>query len=262
VGIAGMALVYDLVDLANDNKLEKAKSNARTLSLPSDTADNSDVDGSLTVKYLKNTKDIISRISSSHPGSLGLHPIVYVYAGDGRYQISSFMAVVELIKHLEKHVMFEKFTVIRGTFEDFIVNNKIFINQIVAKYGSGARSYKRVFGFFLAVIELLLDKKPEDQLTNALMSGEFFYFKPGEKEVDPQKKKDFSSESKSIVFLREALKNPLRCSLCNGYIYTRGFNIDHIEDKKNGGIGNADNGQLTHFYCNSIKDKGIFSKNF
>ena len=64
----GIALVYDTIIITNE--LEKVKLENQL----------SDVTGELTISYLKNCRNIIRRISSIHPGSLGLHPVVYFYS--------------------------------------------------------------------------------------------------------------------------------------------------------------------------------------
>jgi 5-methylcytosine-specific restriction endonuclease McrA len=53
------------------------------------------------------------------------------------------------------------------------------------------------------------------------------------------------------VFIKEAIKNGLRCAICNGYIHKNAMTIDHIHRKEDGGKGNAENGQITHPYCNT-----------
>src|SRR5439155_1551466 len=63
--------------------------------------------------------------------------------------------------------------------------------------------------------------------------------------------RDFDSEAKSTAFLREALKNALRCQICQGFIHTKSISIDHLERKEDGGFGSPNNAQLTHPYCNT-----------
>jgi hypothetical protein len=84
-------------------------------------------------------------------------------------------------------------------------------------------------------------------------NAEYNFFKPGVRELNPAVRKDFSNESKSEVYIRQASQNINRCNICGGFLHKNSMQIDHVLEKMNGGIGNADNGQLTHPYCNSIK---------
>ncbi|MCL6729051.1 HNH endonuclease [Sphingomonas hankyongi] len=65
---------------------------------------------------------------------------------------------------------------------------------------------------------------------------------------------DFSEDAKSSAFLREAFKQALTCPLCGGYLDpTKSASYDHVLRKKDGGDGQAQNCQITHPYCNSLK---------
>jgi hypothetical protein len=82
---------------------------------------------------------------------------------------------------------------------------------------------------------------------------DYNFFKAGIRELNPKHKKPFSNESKSEVFMRLAESAIPRCFICGGFLHRNSIQIDHVEEIENGGIGNADNGRLTHPYCNSIK---------
>lgn len=62
---------------------------------------------------------------------------------------------------------------------------------------------------------------------------------------------DFNTGNKSEVFIRQALQGAPRCAICGGYLHLHSISIDHIQRKREGGTGSADNGQLTHLYCNT-----------
>ena len=66
----------------------------------------------------------------------------------------------------------------------------------------------------------------------------------------------FSNDTKSQIYLRESVRAALKCKICNGLIEPkRSISYDHIERVRDGGLGNAHNGQMTHPYCNtSIKN--------
>jgi HNH endonuclease len=62
----------------------------------------------------------------------------------------------------------------------------------------------------------------------------------------------FSDETKSAIFIRDSLKNGIRCPICGGYVdVQKSVSYDHIERVRDGGTGLIENGQLTHPYCNT-----------
>src|SRR5258706_12806702 len=87
------------------------------------------------------------------------------------------------------------------------------------------------------------------------------FFKPGVKELNPQHRKNFSTESKSEVFIIEAIQSAIRCNVCGGFVHVNSIQIGHEEAIEDGGIGNADNGKIEHPYCNSIK-KDLIAEGF
>jgi hypothetical protein len=64
-------------------------------------------------------------------------------------------------------------------------------------------------------------------------------------------KKDFNTNNKSEIFIKDTLPNAPRCKICNGFIHTNSISIDHKQRRQDGGLANIDNGQLTHPYCNT-----------
>lgn len=61
----------------------------------------------------------------------------------------------------------------------------------------------------------------------------------------------FNSGNKSEVYIQEAYKKAPRCAICGGLLHTHSISIDHIQRKRDGGLGCVENGQLTHPYCNT-----------
>jgi hypothetical protein len=66
--------------------------------------------------------------------------------------------------------------------------------------------------------------------------------------------KDFHPDTKSAVFLADALKSAPICRICDARYQPDSVNADHRKDKKKGGMGIPDNLDPTHFYCNGAKD--------
>lgn len=233
-----LTLILDLINITNN--------------ITPDTELPDDETGDGTITKLKKTRKILGRISGTHPSSLGLHPVVYFYSTAGRYQVTAFLATIELFKEFDAKNQFEDFIKIRRSFEDFMIKYKNIVNQVNFKYGSGLKSYKRLQKLYLFIIDLIKQNKTDLEIVTALTkSVDFNFLTPEAIEIEPTLRKDFTTETKSAVFLRDALANPLRCKICNGLIHKNSISIDHIERKQDGGKGNVDNGQLTHPFCNT-----------
>ena len=233
-----LALILDLVDITNN--------------VSSDDTLDEDSSGDSTIKFLKRCKKILNRITGTHASSLGLHPVVYFYSSAGRYQVTAFLAFLELVKSFEKDNLFSKFITVREKFESILIDQKVFIKQVNYKYGSGIKSYRRLKDIYLFLIERLsLERSIPEALDDLTSDKRFEYIEPGEKELGTTRRKDFSTDTKSASFLRDALREPLKCKICNGLIHINSISIDHIERKEDGGLGNIDNAQLTHPFCNS-----------
>src|SRR5262249_28426926 len=64
----------------------------------------------------------------------------------------------------------------------------------------------------------------------------------------------FSDDTKSFVFLQQALGGAMKCSLCGGLLDpAKSMSYDHNLRVRNGGDGRPENAQLVHPFCNSDK---------
>lgn len=232
-----LPLVFEYVNLVNGVKADAPPAEDKT--------------GDATYSMLKVCKKIVDRVSGTHPSSLGLHPVVYFYSSTGRYQPTAFLAVAALMLDFEKSNRFREFTKVRGRFEEFLLSHKLLVNQVTVKYGSGAKGHARLKQLFAFLVDALVKGQTDEQMVAAMgESPDFSFLQPAEKE-SASVGKDFSSDAKSAVFLRDALKEPLRCGICGGLIHRNAISIDHVQRRADGGVGVADNGQLTHPYCNT-----------
>lgn len=232
-----LPLVFEFVNLSNDVKGEGKLS--------------VDENGDETLTFLKRCASIVNRISGTHPSSLGLHPAVYFYSTTGRYQPTAFMAIVALLKDLENKNRFRAFISVRRQLEDFLLKHRILVNQITIKYGSGSKGYARLCQLLIWLIDEFEKNTGEAEIIAAMANhADFSFLQPAEKQ-ETETRSEFGTEAKSAVFLRDALKDPLRCGICGGLIHTNAISIDHITRKSEGGKGDPTNGQLTHPYCNT-----------
>jgi hypothetical protein len=243
-----LPLLYDLVNISNEIRFERKKKAGIDIS---DYTTIVDKDGTQTLNYLRNTRKVVARISSPLASSLGLHPAVYFYSAKGRHQPTSVLAVASLMLKIEKENGFADFIKIRRPFEDFLLKYKEFINQIVVKSGSGVKGYGNVEKMLLFVLNQIKDGKLEKAIIDALLKESYFSFLKITTEQVDQQQKDFNTDTKSAAFIKAAMENPLRCKICNCLIHKNAITFDHIERKKDGGLGTEDNAQLAHPFCNS-----------
>ncbi len=229
-----LSLIFDLVKLSNDVAEKEV---------------DEDVDGKKTIEYLKNTNKIIRRFTTQHPSSLGLHPAVYFYSEKGRYQPTAFMAWIEMIKEFEKHSSFNDFIDNRKQFEEFLIKYKYLTNQVTTKFGSGLKGYKQLKELYLEAFGLVKSGNDYEKIATKLKS--LYPYLNLDYFGEQPKTSDFNSNTKSEIFITEALKTAPRCKICEGYIHVNSISIDHIDRKQDGGKGVKENGQITHPYCNS-----------
>lgn len=235
-----LPLILDFVNIVNEDLIKK------------DLKDEDDADGNETIKFLTNCRKVAQRINSNHPGSLGLHPVVYFYSRDGRHKIASFFAITSLIMEFNKKNTYSEFIKVRKQFEELLIQYDYLIQQIVRKYRGAFPSHTYIKTFYVTCINKLVEGKTPSEVVNELINTtEFIYLTQAVAENETAATKSFSDEIKSAAFIREALNSTLRCSICGGYMHKNSITIDHIIRKQDGGSGACDNAQLAHPYCNS-----------
>ncbi|RUT10173.1 hypothetical protein DSM106972_006680 [Dulcicalothrix desertica PCC 7102] len=232
-----LELILEFVNIVNDIK--------------SDNQLGEDSTGDKTVELLRNCRRIAQRINSSHPSSLGMHPLVYFYTSAGKPKIGSFYGVITLILELEKRKFFAKFTEVRKDFE-WIIWQYDMIPQLVSK-SSAIEARERVKNFYLTIIDKLLQRIDKKNIMKEIVAEKTFGILKIKTKGDGSETQGqtFSRETKSAAYIREALRGTPKCKICDGYIPTRFNSIDHIHRKADGGLGTLDNAQLTHPYCNT-----------
>lgn len=234
-----LQMVWDFVNLVIESE--------QNISLRDDDS------GETTIKTLKLVKEITSLLNSNHPSSLGLHPLVYFYSPEGRFKIASFLAMVYFIIDLKKRKKTNEFIEVRSKFEKFIFDHDYLVQQINRKYRATQNSYKPISRFFQQVIVALKENSTDEEVIRKIRTNsEFKYLTTIEEPDKPEhSRSDFDRDTKSEIFIREALPNAPRCQICGGYIHKHSISIDHIQRKQDGGDGNVNNGQLAHPYCNT-----------
>ena len=212
-----------------------------------------DETGEVTIQTLKNVRKIAYRLNSNHASSLGLHPVVYFYSQDGRHKTASFFAIVDFVVELDKRKNINDFIDVRSKFEDFILEYDYLVQQINRKYRSAQKSYGYISNFFQKIVSAFkADKSVDEAINEVIASSDFNYLTfqkmPQQLEFSAR---DFNTNKKSAVYIREALQNAPKCNICGGFIHRNSISIDHVQRKQDGGLAILENGQLTHPYCNT-----------
>ena len=214
-----------------------------------------DTDGSQTLDVLKKTKKVAQRINSTHPGSLGLHPIVYFYSQDGRYKIASFYATVSFVMELDEKGLLSKFTEVRRRFEKTLIESDYLVQQINRRFRVALKSYPHIRSFFMDIVGLLDKGVTSEDIANTIIQMERYKYLTLQKDFSVVTSPKFSSTAKSAAYIRDALSSAPTCKICGGLVHVNAISFDHIQRKREGGLGTVDNAQLSHPYCNSTFKK-------
>jgi hypothetical protein len=242
--IDALALLVDLLTIA---------ANREPVAKPIDKyAD--DTTGNDTVEVLYRSLDVVSRITGSSDGSLGLHTAVYFYTDKGKHSKFLFLGIVALIAEKLRNndaYFFKKFTKARPSVEEFLIENKSLIGIILQNLGKNQRIPKVREMFDFLVSETVKDAPLEVEkviaqlgLTGRIVDVRAIQTSPA-----------VTDETKNTIIIKTAIATAPKCPLCYGRLEpNKSKSYDHIIDKKHKGTGDVDNIQLTHPYCNNSKD--------
>ncbi|MGX9706817.1 HNH endonuclease family protein [Laceyella tengchongensis] len=237
----GLSLVFETINICNEYLVKE-----KSIDKISD-----DLSGETTIKYLTNCRKVLRRINSMDPSSLGLHPIPYFYSLRGRHKVASYYAVLSFVMYLEKNKCFDKFIKIREKFESTLIQYEFLVQQIVRKYRQSNNGFEHIKDFYVAIMDnLTIGHSINETISNVANSDDFSYLSPAIKSEEV-KSKEFSRDTKSLAFIQESIKNINKCAICKGFLHKNSITIDHRVRKEDGGLGNIENAQLAHPYCNS-----------
>lgn len=213
-----------------------------------------DADGAATIAVLEDCKRVLTRMTSNKSKSLGLHPAVFFYSERGRHMDTVFLAMAaEISVALGNNdaSFFKRFTDRRELIEGIFLKNKFLLYQANQLFGSKLRIQKwRAFLRNVVLEGQLIEGYSQNDLLAALGLKDKVI---AEGVAEPGK--NFSTETKSAIFLQASLDQATKCPLCGGLVHVeKAAQYDHIQGKAVGGIGSLANGQITHPYCNSIKN--------
>ena len=246
-GTQTLPLIFDFVNIANGLPVTDISKSKRKLTVSKQDKPKE----AETLSVMKNTIKMCRMITSTHSGSLGLHPAVYFYSSGARHQPTTVLAIALLLSEIDKGNSFISFAIVRKKFEDFLVFHKMYINQLTSRYGSMAKGYVQIRDYYSFILDRISAGDNEAQVEEALRNHERFQFLVKERPVASKRAKQFSGDAKQAKFMRDALDSAFVCGECGARIDKKSMQLDHVDDKKDGGAADIDNSRWLHPFCNS-----------
>lgn len=245
-----LPLIFDLVTVINDVAVADS-SNKR---VAKDEALEPDADGERTIEHLTKARDMVRRLCSTHPSSLGLHPALYFYNPNGVFQPGALLAFVTLFKGWDTKD-FLSFRRARAGFEEFLLSHRG-ITEAVRKLGSGVRSRPRILRLYRTIITNIQTGKTTQEIHEILVQDEDFAFLVVEPPQKPGRRGgSFKRETKGGAFLKGALPTAPKCPTCGGLMHRNGMQTGHKDARSEGGRDDLANAHMQHPFCNSTPDK-------
>ena len=242
--INALELLLKLVTLCN---VSQSKPFPKIEDFPEDN------DGSATHQVLKNCHKIMSWLTGNDPSSLGLHPAVYFYNDQGRHSGDMLLAFVSLVARklaTNQKQFFSEFTTQRSKIESFLIVLKPYLAILINAVTSRSRVQK-LAEFLESMVSRAKDGKnldvawAVDQIAPNSRAKILNVTAASEGTI-------FSKETKSAIFLKESLESAIKCHICQGFLEpTSSISYDHDTRVSEGGRASAENGKLTHPYCNT-----------
>lgn len=244
-------MLIDLVNMVNNvtprmwmERNRENKTTEKVERLPEDTT------GTSTISFLKEVNKSASLISGKESHSLGLHPVVYFYGDNGLFHPSALLAAMKFFKKLKVDDLLFDFTAHRYAFEEFLVYHRHYINQLAKSKGSRTRPVDSLVALYEIVLREVKNNGEHAQIVSVLRTDERLKDLEDIRDEERPRKK-FSKQVRSAAFLKSAIESPTRCPICKARMRTQSMTSDHIQRIEDGGMGNVENLQWTHPYCNS-----------
>ena len=248
-------MMLDLVNTVNNitPAMWMPSSSGRKAKGPTVTPLSDDTTGEETVSFLNNVRAAAWLLSGDQAGSLGLHPIVYFYGVTGKFHPVALLAAIRFFSRLSRDNKLIDFTIHRRTFEEFLVHNRHFINDLSHSKGSRTRPLESFILMYETVFINVRAGTTNVGIIDALHDAglkELEYIE----ESEEQYRKKFSRDTKSAAYLRDAIDSPLRCAICKARLHSKSMSADHAMKIAQGGTGDIENLRWTHYYCNNSRD--------
>lgn len=209
-----------------------------------------DDDGSKTIALLESSMRVLKRITGNASGSLGLHPAVYFYNERGKHSRFLFLGTIQLfaerINNNDSN-FFKKFTSGRQKIEKFLIEHKSTIGLLLQNMNRGVRVNKMrdLMSYLVGEFSAGREVPIEAAISFVGARGRILEITGAASGVA------FSDDTKSAVFITQAIQKALECPICHGLLDPiKSVSYDHVHRVRDGGLGDKENAQLVHPYCN------------
>lgn len=232
-------------------RLQARRSKAAKASV---TVIDDDEEGQSTIDCLKRVKQDVLLINAGadmYPGSLGLHPAVYFYNSNGKFQPNALLATVGFLRGLRSRDKLYQFTEHRSAFENFLVERRYYINNALHDYGSVALSVKPLVRLFDLIFEALIAGAVDNGEIEDYLVGNGIAREPEMAAVPALKRTKFRPEDGVAARLANIIAQAGICPICGARYVLANTTLDHIQPRRDGGSATQFNAQLSHPYCNS-----------
>lgn len=249
-----LPLIFDMVNIANGLPVEDASKYKKRNLVAQGHAKPEEGE---TIETLKRTFKLVSRITTTDPSSLGMHPAVYFYSKNFRHQPTAVLAVSQFVHDMSEQDEFLDFTQHRGKFESFLVEHKMFINQLTFKHGSMAKGYREVRDYYRFVLQCIKQEFTVNEIVESLGTHEKYHQLIKDRPILSKKAKEFSQEAKNVKLMSDVLETAFVCNVCGARIDKKAMHLDHIVEKSKGGLATLENSQWLHPYCDSTAKRHL-----
>jgi hypothetical protein len=252
---ATFGMVFDLINMVNEvapamwKERKTTKEKTDTTKLLED-----DNDGRSTVTFLKKVKKALSLITGRDAGSVGINPIVYCYSTKGLFQPAALLATIKFFLELKNKDAIKAFTKVRKDFEEFLINNRLFVSELGHSKGSRTRPIDSIVSMYQVVFDQVKAGVTDEhaitkklQKTKGLESLRAVTKKPRYK----SRRKDLTAADKNSIYLKETIEKPHRCAICGARLHSQSISVDHNKPKRKGGTVDIGNIRSAHPYCNT-----------
>jgi len=208
-----------------------------------------DADGIGTSRVLEKTLAIVKRIGGDNPASLGLHPYVYFWGASGNHSPSAFLAVVRFVQWMaQEEDRFVTFTNYRARFEEILSRNSDALKHISRSQGGWTKSVSKIMALYQDVLARLERGESNPDIDAYLASTV-----PQTQRIttEPESSISISRGTKAALRRRLVIESSARCWVCHARMTVDDASREHVVKAEHGGLGNEDNIEHSHRYCNS-----------
>ena len=223
-----------------------------------DSLEVDDTDGSMTVRCLEESKRVATLLCSRDASSVGLHPAIYFYSWTGQHQPILLNTITSIVCEIERGGRLEKFSKHRQVFEQFLMQNRALVNQVVRKFGSKDPEHGKLRGFYVGALDAIYAGAKGSQIAEVIRNNPVYSFLQPEETPYASASPRLSGKVKVGVAINEDLIRATPCAECQCAIPIQANSSDHKTRVADGGESSARNTGILHGYCNSaVKERRV-----